>query len=142
MPTLPLLDWDELGRLHDQGVQLGAHSRSHRHLTNVSGDELTEEICGAAADIQRNTGVTPVGFAYPYGSVSKAASGLITRTYSWGCTTELRVLRGAEERSRIPRLDMYYFRNAGLLERWGTARFTYYLKLRAHARRVRQRLAS
>src|SRR5437867_8920915 len=29
IPTLPLLDWDALGRLVEQGVSLGSHTRTH-----------------------------------------------------------------------------------------------------------------
>ena len=142
VPTLPLLGWDELARLRERGVTLGAHTRRHRSLPTLTGDALTDEICGAAEVIETHTGAPPVGFAYPYGRVSDAASAIVERAYAWGCTTELRVLRGAEARARVPRLDMYYFRDSGWLERWGTARFNYYVKLRAQARHVRQRLAS
>lgn len=141
VPTLPLLDWQELARLSDHGVTLGAHTRSHRHLSALARDELVEEIAGSARLLEQRTGQDPAGFAYPYGTVSDEAAALVREEYRWGCTTELRSLEDADDRSRLPRLDMYYFRDRGRLETWGTARFRYYLKLRSHARRVRQRFA-
>lgn len=142
VPLLPLLSWDELARLQEAGVMLGAHTRRHRHLSALGDDELTDEIAGAAEIMRRNTGRRPRGFAYPYGSLSASAAAVVGGCYAWGCTTELRVLRGDVSRARVPRLDMYYFRNARRLERWGTARFTCYVQLRAQARRVRQRFVS
>lgn len=142
VPTLPLLGWDDLGRLAEHGVTLGAHTRTHQRLDALSGDELTEEICGAAHVIAKRTGHAPAGFAYPYGSVTDEAASMVETTYAWGCTTDLHVLRDIEERARLPRLDMFYFRERGRLESWGSTRFTYYLKLRAHARRIRQRWAT
>ncbi|MGH7617792.1 MAG: polysaccharide deacetylase family protein [Gemmatimonadaceae bacterium] len=139
IPVLPLLDWTGLARLAEQGVSIGAHSRSHRPLAILRGEELAEEIMGAGRIIERYTGRAPVGFAFPYGSVSDDAAAAVRGSYEWGCTTELQALRPGDDRARLPRLDMYYFRDPGRLERWGSARFNYYLQLRSRARRLRQR---
>jgi peptidoglycan/xylan/chitin deacetylase (PgdA/CDA1 family) len=60
------MTWDELRQLQQAGMTIGAHSRTHPKLTapNVS---LNDEIAGSRADIQRNLGVSPDLFAYPYG---------------------------------------------------------------------------
>jgi len=142
IPELPLLDWPELERLAALGVTVAAHTRSHRPLTVLSETELADEIAGAAHLITRRTGLAPAGFAYPYGAVTDAAAALVGATYAWGCTTELRALREDNDRVRLPRIDMYYFRERGRIESWGTTRFSYYLKLRSQARRFRQRWAS
>lgn len=142
VPVLPLMNWDELARMRECGIELGAHTRRHRRLAWLRGPELVDEISAAAEIIRRHTGARPAGFAYPYGSHSESASYLVERSYSWGCTTELRMLRGRESRARVPRLDMYYFRDWRRLDAWGSARFTCYLTLRAQARRVRERLVS
>lgn len=142
VPTLPLLDWPELAHLTELGVTLGAHTRSHRHLSALGGDELAEEIEGSARLLEQHTGEKPVGFAYPYGAVSDDAAALVGSGYRWGCTTELRPVEVADDPARLPRLDMFYFRERGRLETWGTARFRYYLRLRSHARRIRQRWAT
>ena len=52
----------------------------------------------------------------------------------------MRSVSANEARALLPRMDMFYLREAGQLERWGTARFRYHLKLRAGARLVRRRL--
>jgi len=142
IPELPLLDWEALARLPEHGVTIGAHSRSHRPLAMLRGLELEEEIVGGVRVIAERIGRAPIGFAYPYGSTSDAAAALVRANYAWGCTTELRRLGSDDERALLPRLDMYYFREPGRIERWGTPRFTYYLHLRSGARLLRQRWAS
>lgn len=141
VPTLPLMDWQELDRLPAQGVALAAHTRSHRRLHALAGEELAEEIAGSARVLEQRTGTAPTGFAYPYGAVSDEAAAFVREEFRWGCTTELRPLHPDADPSRLPRIDMFYFRERGRLETWGTARFRYYLTLRAHARRLRQRWA-
>jgi peptidoglycan/xylan/chitin deacetylase (PgdA/CDA1 family) len=142
IPILPLLDWGELESLSERGVTLGAHTRTHARLDALHTDRLVDEICGSAMVIRDRTGRVPSGFAYPYGSLNQEAADVVRRTFVWGCTTELRLLGAADQLATLPRLDMYYFRDPGRLESWGTARFSYYLTLRAHARRFRQRFAT
>jgi peptidoglycan/xylan/chitin deacetylase (PgdA/CDA1 family) len=140
IPELPLLNWNSLGRLAEQGIDLGAHTRTHADLTRLSGRELHDEVAGSAERIAFETGRTPTTFAYPYGSVSDAAAGLVASRFAWGCTTEMRSVAENEARALLPRIDMYYLRAAGQLERWGTLGFRCHLTLRAGARLVRHRL--
>jgi peptidoglycan/xylan/chitin deacetylase (PgdA/CDA1 family) len=139
---MPLLNWDALGRLAEQGVELGAHTRTHPNLARVSADRLHDEIAGSAERIRSETGRAPRAFAYPYGAVSDGAVQVVSSRFSWGCTTEMRSVSPADARALLPRLDMYYLREPGQLERWGTARFRYRLTLRAGARLMRRGLQS
>jgi len=62
------LTWNELRRLADEGVTLGAHGRSHALLTAVSPDRAAEEIAGSLSDLRREVGnVLPI-FCYPAGA--------------------------------------------------------------------------
>ena len=140
VPELPLLDWDTLGRVAEQGVAIGGHTRSHVELSGLTIDRLTDEILGGADRIAEALGQAPSSFAYPYGTVTEAAANLVAARFAWGCTTEMRSLTGHDDRARLPRIDMFYLRESGQLERWGTARFRYHLRLRAGARLVRRRL--
>jgi len=142
IPELPLLGWGSLGRLREQGVELGAHTRTHADLSRASRDQLQDEIVGSSERIRFETGQGPSTFAYPYGSVTDAAVALVSTRFAWGCTTDMRSVGTNEARALLPRLDMYYLREAGQLERWGTIRFRCHLTLRASARQVRRRLRS
>jgi peptidoglycan/xylan/chitin deacetylase (PgdA/CDA1 family) len=142
VPELPLLNWASLGRLGSQGVQVGSHTRTHASVARLAAAQLRDEILGCDERIRSELGFTPAAFAYPYGALSDAAVGLVAARYAWGCTTDMRSVRKDEARALLPRIDMFYFREAGQLERWGTARFHYHLRFRAGARLVRRRLRS
>jgi peptidoglycan/xylan/chitin deacetylase (PgdA/CDA1 family) len=142
IPELPLLNWESLGRLSEQGVVLGAHTRTHPDLARTSRDQLHDEIAGSAERIELETGTVPSAFAYPYGSVTDAAVSLVATRFTWGCTTEMRSVTTKEARALLPRLDMFYLRSPGQLERWGTIGFRLHLSLRAGGRLVRRRLRS
>ena len=140
IPELPLLGWDALGRLREQRVEIGAHTRTHVNLARLTNGRLQDEVLGGAERIAAQIGYAPATFAYPYGAVSDAAAGLVASRFTWGCTTEMRSVAANEARALLPRIDMFYLRDAGQLERWGTTRFRYRLKLRAGVRLVRRRL--
>jgi peptidoglycan/xylan/chitin deacetylase (PgdA/CDA1 family) len=138
VPTLPLLDWSEIEQLLSGGVEFGAHTRSHPRLDALADHDLVEEIDGSAHDIERRIGRRPDGFAYPYGAMTDTAVSIVRDRFSWACTTELALL-GDNDAALLPRLDMYYFRDPGRLESWGSTRFRIYLNIRSHARRIRER---
>lgn len=143
VPELPLLGWDELGRLAEEGVELAAHSRTHPRLAGLEPERLEDEVRGAAEEIEARAGRRPAGFAYPYGVVDAAARAAAGRHYRWACTTELRpVTPGREDPHALPRLDAYYFREEGQLSAWGTPRFRTRLRLRRLAREARRALVS
>ena len=64
------LNWEELARLQEGGVSIGAHTRSHRTLSKLEPAELEWEICGSRDDLKRNLGLENVSFAYPYGGIA------------------------------------------------------------------------
>ena len=142
VPELPLLNWASLGRLGEQGVEIGAHTRTHANVARLADADLRDEIVGCNERIRSELGLNPAAFAYPYGALSNAAVGMVASRYAWGCTTDMRAVQKHEARALLPRLEMFYFREPGQLERWGTARFHYHLRLRAGARLVRRRLRS
>ncbi|MCX6044536.1 MAG: polysaccharide deacetylase family protein [Chloroflexi bacterium] len=63
-----VLTWDELRGLSKQRVTLGAHTRTHPILTNLSAEQARDEMLGSQQDLQREIGhVLPV-FCYPNGN--------------------------------------------------------------------------
>jgi peptidoglycan/xylan/chitin deacetylase (PgdA/CDA1 family) len=136
IPVLPLLAWSQLGRLAEEGVTLGAHSRTHADLGLLQGEALVEETAGAADRVAAETGRRPEAFAYPYGHWSDAVVASVARSYRWGCTTEHRLLAAREDPYRLPRLDAFYFRRGGL-DGWGSAGFRTGVRIRGALRRLR-----
>ncbi len=138
IPHLPLMGWEALAQLRAQGWTIGGHTMHHTNLGAIEAAgihaELEEGDRVLAAQIG---GGRPTVFAYPYGGVSAAAADAVRERYVAGLTTELRVVGAHEDRALIPRLDMYYFRDADLLKAWGSPAFRARLWTRHLARRAR-----
>jgi peptidoglycan/xylan/chitin deacetylase (PgdA/CDA1 family) len=113
IPQQPLLDWPALGRLREQGVTLGSHSRTHANLATLSRARIEEEVCGSIEIIERETGARPATFAYPFGRVNAQAAAVVERVFRYACTTEFRLLDGDARLARLPRLDAFSYRSRG-----------------------------
>ena len=137
LPKLPLLDWEELGRLAEEGVALGSHTRTHADLTRLEASRMEDEVAGSAERIKRETGVRPVSFAYPFGRHDDAATEAVRRAFEWACTTELRPIDRSDYPHLLPRLDMYYLQQPNRLESWGSSGFRRRVALRRLGRRLR-----
>ena len=140
IPTLPLMDWDALGRAAEEGVALGSHSRRHPDLRRLDDAGLQDELAGSADAIADRTGRRPTAFAYPYGAVDARVAGAAGGVFRIACTTALRPLETHDVPLQLPRLDTYYLRDAARLATWGTPGFRRYLALRAGLRRARAAL--
>jgi peptidoglycan/xylan/chitin deacetylase (PgdA/CDA1 family) len=141
IPTLPLLSWSDLEHLRAKGATVEAHTRRHLPLTTLSDDALDDELAGGQADLRDRLGVSSRHLAYPYGDHNIRVSERARRFYSFGHTTEFGVLRAGADPLRLPRLDMYYFRDPGALESWGTEAFARRMRWIRLRRRVRALVA-
>lgn len=137
VPVLPLLDWEALGRLVEQGFTVGAHTRTHPRLAGSSPATIEDEVVTGRERIVAELGTVPTTFAYPYGSQDARAVACVARHFTYGCGTALRMLDPSDSRACLPRLDTYYLRIHGQLEAWGTPAFSARLRLRDGLRRVR-----
>jgi peptidoglycan/xylan/chitin deacetylase (PgdA/CDA1 family) len=66
------LTWAEVAELRRRGHAVGAHSRTHRPLTDVPPAEARREVDESLAEVARHTGAPVTTFAYPYGAVPAA----------------------------------------------------------------------
>lgn len=65
----PLLSWDEIRTLRDQGVVFGSHTATHPHLASLSAVDVVRELARSRETLTRELGVEPEAVAYPYGGV-------------------------------------------------------------------------
>jgi peptidoglycan/xylan/chitin deacetylase (PgdA/CDA1 family) len=137
IPHLPLLDWPALARLQEMGVILGAHSLSHVDLTRLDRMAVEDEVRGSGDVIERETGVRPSTFAYPYGRLNDTVADIVAGTFRYACTTEFRTLDDVPVSVQLPRLDMYYLTRMGRLDSWGSVEFRRFVKMRHRVRQVR-----
>jgi peptidoglycan/xylan/chitin deacetylase (PgdA/CDA1 family) len=142
VPGFPLLSWDELGNLRALGFEVGAHTQTHAHVTRLMDDQLHEELGGAHDAIASRLGVRPRAFAYPYGAVDSRSAAAVGQYYRTACTTVLRPLEHGDNAYFLPRLDAFYLRAPGALERWGSTGQRWRLAAHAAGRRIRNRFVT
>ena len=114
---MQLLDADELRAVAEQGVEIGAHSRSHAKLTGLPDAELRSELTVAFGDPY-----LPL-LAYPYGvrdeRVKEAAAAL---GYRGAFTVDSGVLDPDRvDRLELPRIEITA-RDRGVRFRWRVLR--------------------
>src|SRR5262249_32815152 len=66
-PKRLMLSWDEVDALRGLGFSIGAHTVSHPILSRVTPEKAREEIFGSKLAIEKFTGETVRGFAFPNG---------------------------------------------------------------------------
>lgn len=137
IPELPLMDWPDLARAVEAGIKTGGHGRTHLRLTTLASEALADEVGESAERLFRELGQRPTTFAYPYGVYDDVVVGAVAGQFQWACTTELAGLEDGTSPLLLPRIDMFYFRQRGQLQAWGTGWFSRRLWSRRQARRVR-----
>ena len=65
------LSWDEIRFLKKEGVDIGAHTRTHPHLHNLNSEKIKNEIEYANKRFLKELGEVPKLFAYPFGEANQ-----------------------------------------------------------------------
>ena len=65
--THRLLSEEQICLWARNGIEFGAHSRTHADLTALSVKELQEEVAGGKSDLERLVQSRVISFAYPFG---------------------------------------------------------------------------
>jgi peptidoglycan/xylan/chitin deacetylase (PgdA/CDA1 family) len=137
IPRLPLLAWTELAQLATAGFEIGAHSATHRPLTELSSAEAEEEIVKSKIVIEDRLGVAVNTFAYPFGLFTRAHYEMARNNFRGACSVELGKAQRDHDRHQLPRLDVYYLRRPALFQLFETLPGQAYLALRRAGRSVR-----
>ena len=67
LPTNLMMNYDQIVRLHREGMGIGAHTKSHPILTRVTDEEALNQMLQNKNDLTSITGTAPRLFAYPNG---------------------------------------------------------------------------
>lgn len=65
--THRLMSAEEIREWAAQGIEFGAHTRTHADLTTLSAPEIEQEVAGSRHDLEQVLGRRVTSFAYPYG---------------------------------------------------------------------------
>ena len=77
----PLMTTDQIRYWAGEGIEFGAHSRSHRRLTELDTESLADEVEGSATDLTQLLDRRPAWFAYPYGAVNQVVLEQVKRSF-------------------------------------------------------------
>jgi peptidoglycan/xylan/chitin deacetylase (PgdA/CDA1 family) len=66
-PARPLMDWDQIGELQESGFEIGSHTHTHRVFTELSADEVRDELRRSRDELSHHLGTVPGFVAYPRG---------------------------------------------------------------------------
>ena len=111
VPARPLMNWDQVIALADDGVEFGAHGVNHADLTAVSPAERRAEIEQSGAELTKRLGRPTRSFAAPYGHVNPAVLADLRGRYEVAFGTRFDRARRDDDLFDVPRVDMHYFRD-------------------------------
>jgi peptidoglycan/xylan/chitin deacetylase (PgdA/CDA1 family) len=84
-----LATWDEIRNMAREYVQIGAHTRTHQALTQITLQQALDEIAGSKADLEGAVGIPICTFAYPFGEYNAAIQALVESAGFMGiCTAD------------------------------------------------------
>jgi hypothetical protein len=100
------LSWEDVCRMSNQGLYVGAHTRSHPLLSRITLEEARQEIVGSQEDIQRQVGrVWPI-FAYPSGHPADLRAELMMILQQEGFRLAVTMIEGHNVMGRTPPLHL------------------------------------
>ncbi len=67
------MTWDEIRELHEDGFEIGNHTRDHLGITDKTVDRLAEQLDGIAMQCKAHGIPAPVTFAWPGNAMTPAA---------------------------------------------------------------------
>lgn len=110
------LTWAQVKELVAAGVTIGAHSHRHAHFPALTPEQQRADMLAMREVFQRELGVQPTVFAYPYGEVDAAAQALLK---------ELGYRAAFGQQSGVASLyaDRFYLPRFALNEHYGTPEF-------------------
>lgn len=104
---VPLLDWDEIRELRNEGVEFGSHSGSHPALTSLSPTEIAREALRSRRTIEEKLGAPVSSIAYPYGDVDRVVESIAGACgYTFGLTCEERHCELHDRLTALPRCEI------------------------------------
>ena len=73
------LDWDELGRWRERGIEVHSHGATHARLTWLPEAQAADELGRSRETIAARLGAAPEGIAYPFASADARVRALAVR---------------------------------------------------------------
>lgn len=89
-----MLDVKDLKEMAEYGIEFGAHTKTHPHLTQISPEQAYNELFESKKDLESLLTAGINFFAYPYGDFSEEVIDIAKKTGFWGaCTTKTGIVK-------------------------------------------------
>jgi peptidoglycan/xylan/chitin deacetylase (PgdA/CDA1 family) len=112
-------DWSTIAAATTFGIDVGAHSASHRALTMLSDAEIEQEVTASREIIHRASHVCPEFFAYPYGLWDSRSCAAVRRAgYLGGLSLDPGLNDGACDTSCLRRVNVPARISSPAFEAW------------------------
>jgi peptidoglycan/xylan/chitin deacetylase (PgdA/CDA1 family) len=141
LPSLnerPMLNWNQIREMHQEGISFGAHTLTHSDLTLLPLDRMEAEVRVSQAMIENALGAPIACFAYPYGRFDKQSRAIVRQHFACACSDRLGFCTMSSDPYAIERVDAYYLRTERLFDLMPTGWFPWYIRARSIPRRIRR----
>jgi peptidoglycan/xylan/chitin deacetylase (PgdA/CDA1 family) len=107
-PPLPLMNWEEIGRLSAQGVAFGSHLATHRHADSLSSPDLLDEALRSRLVLEKRLGAEVCSMAAPFGGLDERAIRIFHDAgYSICYSTRWGTAALDQHSLNLPRIEIY-----------------------------------
>ncbi len=104
---VPLMTAEQLKQWTAAGQDLGAHTRNHVHLPQLTASECEQEISLSKHDLEQATGEAVAHFCYPYGDFDAATVVAVDRAgFESATTTRRGRCHAGESMLTLPRVPV------------------------------------
>lgn len=128
------------------GMEIGAHTRTHAVLPELSADEVWDEVKGSKDDLERLLGAEVASFAYPFGRYDQASvDAVIKAGFRCACSTETGWFGKSVDMMRIRRVPVFSYDSLSRFARklaFADPNVSWSRVYRYGVERVRERLGS
>ena len=137
IPSIDLMNWNEIVELAKSGIDFGAHTVNHPNLSKLPFDSTVQEIVDSKSMIETHLGKDVLFFAYPYGRFNHKIKSIVEGEFFGACSTNLGFVSSKSDIYLLPRVEMYYFSRNNLFRYFGTFFFHLYITFRSLLRSLR-----
>ena len=103
----PLMSWQEIKGLQQIGIEFGAHSCTHRRMTEMGSEELAQDTRRTRAILEEGLGAPVPTLAYPYGDQNESVRRVVGEAGTRAAvTTEPGISKLGDDLLRLPRIEV------------------------------------
>lgn len=103
----PLMSAGQIRELAELGFEIGSHTLTHAHLTDLNDEDLRREIADSKHKLEDLIGREVVAFSYPYGEYDERVIAAVAEAgYKYAVSTKLGTVRSNTEVFEIPRINV------------------------------------